>query len=292
MSEEIVVLDCLDSEELAEARERELNISHDLAFSRMRYVKSAVERGAYENVKNENVQWRDEVVAACLAKKSIPPWLELPARPELRFESTRVQVTNETTLGAALRLIELGLRPLVLNFANGISPGGGFLTGATAQEESLCRCSSLYWTLVGEPMYLHHTNQHELESTNWAIVSPKVPFLCNDSQQPFDKPILIDVITCAAPYAFSVGQPRSRELLRDRIQRVLHIAAVHNYESLVLGAWGCGAFGNVPADTAEDFKAAIHGSFKRQFSDIVFAIADWSSQRKFLGSFRDAFRIN
>ncbi len=114
-----------------------------------------------------------------------------------------------------------GLRPLVLNFANGISPAVVFFQGATAQEESLCRCSALYWTLVGDPMYLHHAYQFEVESTDWGIVSPQVPFICNDSGTFFDKPILIDIVTSAAPYAPSVGQPRSRELMRDRIQRIL-----------------------------------------------------------------------
>ena len=63
---------------------------------------------------------------------------------ELHSTETKVQVTNETTLGASLRLVKRGLRPLALNFANGIHPGGGFLGGARAQEEVLCRSSALY----------------------------------------------------------------------------------------------------------------------------------------------------
>jgi uncharacterized protein (TIGR02452 family) len=102
---------------------------------------------------------------------------------------------------------------------------------------------------------------------------------------------LIDVITAAAPYAPTVGQPRSRELLKCRIHRILSIASSFGYESLVLGAWGCGAFGNDAQKTAEDFCQALTTEFAGCFSDIVFAICDWSPQRKFLGPFRDVFAM-
>ena len=289
MADGLIVFDCLDSDVLAEARKQELNISREFAIYRSRLIKSAVEVGVYQNASGSNVEWHDEIITACLTKRSIPPWQELPSLTAPAFEFTRVQITNETSLGAAIRMRDQGLSPLVLNFANGTSPGGGFFRGATAQEESLCRCSALYWTLVGDPMYLHHACHFEVESTDWGIVSPQVPFICNDSGTFFDNPILIDIVTSAAPYAPKVGKPRSRELLRDRIQRILHIAAGQRYTSLVLGAWGCGAFGNDPIQTAEDFKAAIVNNFNRQFTDIVFAIADWSPQRKFLRPFYDVF---
>jgi uncharacterized protein (TIGR02452 family) len=79
------------------------------------------------------------------------------------------------------------------------------------------------------------------------------------------------------------------DLLQSRIRRVLTIAAVFGYEALVLGAWGCGAFGNDPYRTAEDFREAIKTDFRGQFSEIVFAITDWSPERRFLGPFRDEF---
>ena len=55
------------------------------------------------------------------------------------------------------------------------------------------------------------------------------------------------------------------------------------------GAWGCGAFENDPNRTATDFRLALEGEFSESFSDVVFAIADWSSERRFLGPFRDVF---
>ena len=89
--------------------------------------------------------------------------------------------------------------------------------------------------------------------------------------------------------AYTIGRPQSRPLLRSRIHRVLHIANAMGYESLVLGAWGCGAFGNDPETTAADFKSALAGDFRYCFAEVAFAIADWSPERRFLGPFRDAF---
>ena len=131
------------------------------------------------------------------------------------FPETRVQVTNETTLGASLRLVESGLRPVALNFANGIHPGGGFLGGARAQEEVLCRSSALYQTLVDDQMYEEHRKRQRPDSTDWAIYSPDVPIFRKDDGTEIDHPWLLSFITCAAPYAPAIGQPEAGDLLRE-----------------------------------------------------------------------------
>src|SRR5262245_16195868 len=123
---------------------------------------------------------RDAVRAACKAKRRIATDAELPRHQENAFSETRIQVTNETTLGASRRLVERGLRPLALNVANGVHPGGGFLGGAGAQEEVLCRSSALYHTLVDDPMYEEHRRRPEPDSTDWAIYSPDVPVFRTD----------------------------------------------------------------------------------------------------------------
>ena len=73
------------------------------------------------------------------------------------------------------------------------------------------------------------------------------------------------------------------------IRRILSIAKAFGYSTLVLGAWGCGAFGNDPCRTALDFRKALENEFRGAFSDVVFAITDWSPERRFLGPFRDVF---
>lgn len=249
----------------------------------------AVREGVYVTQGGHEVVWGDFVKAACAAKVSIAPDAELPTPEPLAVTHTRIQVANETTLGAALRLVERGLRPLALNFANGIHPGGGFLAGATAQEEALCRSSALYETLIGDPMYKAHRKRELQDASDWAIYSPDVPIFRNDDGTELQSPWPLSFITCAAPYTPEVGQPRAGDLLQQRIYRVLDIARSYGYSALVLGAWGCGAFANDPRRTASDFRHALEGDFRGAFSEIIFAITDWSPERRFLGHFRDVF---
>src|SRR5205823_7936071 len=93
---------------------------------------------------------------------------------------TRFEVANETTLAAARRLLTAGLRPVALNFASATAPGGGFLSGARAQEESLARSSGLYACLVGNAMYEFHRPRHDPMYTHYAIYSPDVPVFRTD----------------------------------------------------------------------------------------------------------------
>ena len=283
------ILLCLDSEEMAVARRRELDIPRAVAAALGRSAVEASVSGYYFNKAGEKVEWRDLVDVACAAKRSIPPEAPLPKSEPAPFSETRVQVTNETTLGASLRFVESGLRPLALNFANGIHPGGGFLSGARAQEEVLCRSSALYQTLVNDPMYEAHRKRPRPDSTDWAIYSPDVPVFRKDGGVELDQPWLLSFITCAAPVASRIGQPESGDLLQRRIHRVLSITKAFGYAALVLGAWGCGAFANDPRRTAVDFRRALENDFSGAFFEIVFAITDWSAERKFLGPFRDVF---
>jgi uncharacterized protein (TIGR02452 family) len=283
------ILPCLDSDELADSRRRELDIPRHVAAALGKSALGAGLNGYYVNGSAAKVDWSHHVQAACSAKISVPPDASLPAPRSVTYPETLVQVTNETTLSASRRFIENGLKPLALNFANGVHPGGNFLGGARAQEEALCRSSALYHTLVGDQMYEEHRLRPLPDSTDWAIYSPAVPIFRADDGTELDEPWLLSFISCAAPYAPGVGQPQSRDLLQQRIHRVLAIARAYGYQALVLGAWGCGAFVNDTRRTAIDFRQALENEFRGSFSDIVFAITDWSEERVFLGPFRDVF---
>lgn len=282
----LTVLPCADSRAQAMQCREALNLPRARAAALGHSAVEAIEQGVYRNDAGEPVDWSAAIDAAVSAKRSLLPDAMLPAARRPRFDTTRVQVINETTLVAARRLVEAGERVMALNFANGIQPGGGFLHGARAQEEVLCRSSALYATLRGDPMYAAHAQRPRPDSSDWAILSPAVPVFRSDEGTPLDVLWTVDFLTCAAPYAPAIGQPDAGDLLQQRIGRVLEIARAFDYSALVLGAWGCGAFDNDPARTARDFKQALQ-RHTGAFSEVVFAIVDWSVQRRFLAPFCD-----
>jgi len=226
------VLPVQDSNEIAGELKRRLWMERDTAQRLGKVAWSACKGGWYHGPDGETVDWSAMVEAAVAAKVSIPPDARLPeANPvdptdeTARGTATTVQVMNTTTLRATRALVEGGYRPLALNFANGTHVCGGFLSGARAQEENLCRSSALHATLDGDPMYEYH-RRHNLgaEASDWAILSPGVPVFRTDDGTALSEPWLADFITCAAPIATRVGTTRAAELLRKRIDRILEIA--------------------------------------------------------------------
>ena len=289
MPSSLIISPTVDSDAHAATVKRDLDIPRSIAKELGRSAVEISQQGSYTSEEGVDVNISAAVRDACARKVSIPPELPLPLRNSPRYSSTHVQVTNETTLVASQRLKQQGLGPVALNFANGIRPGGGFLSGARAQEEALCRSSALYATLLGDEMYDAHRKRPEPDSTGWCIYSPDVPIFRDDRGSAVSEPWLLSFITCAAPYAPEIGQPRSGDLLAERILRVLDVASAYGHSSLILGAWGCGAFKNDPVRTARDFRTALEGPFCGVFSDVIFAVTDWSPERYFFGPFRDVF---
>jgi uncharacterized protein (TIGR02452 family) len=77
--------------------------------------------------------------------------------------------------------------------------------------------------------------------------------------------------------------------MAERVTRILAIAAAHGHRHLVLGAWGCGVFGNDPAHVAGCFARDLDGPFAGAFEEIVFAVVDWSEERRFIRPFAERF---
>ena len=206
---------------------------------------------------------------------------------------TAVEVTNETTLSAHQRHQAKGLKVVSLNFASATHPGGGFLSGARAQEEYLCRSSALYLTLKDWPMYAYHRAEDHCLYSDAMIYSPDVPVFRDDEHGLLATPYHATFITSAAPLAKHLSPPEMAQLpqiLRQRILKILSVAQAHGHDSLVLGAWGCGAFGNDGHQMAALFHQALHQDFQGAFKEVTFAIVDTSPERRFISPFADCFR--
>ncbi|MEU3984232.1 TIGR02452 family protein [Streptomyces sp. NPDC026672] len=198
---------------------------------------------------------------------------------------TFVEVTGESSLQAARRLAGPAdpANPAVLNFASARNPGGGYLNGAQAQEEALCRGSALYTCLLRAPeFYDHHRAHRDPFYTDRVVHSPSVPVFRDDHGRLLDEPYTAGFLTAAAPNAGVVlrtAPDRAAALpgaLAVRAERVLETAVAHGYRRLVLGAWGCGVFRNDPDRVAEAFAGLVGpgGRFARSFEHVVFAILD------------------
>ena len=206
---------------------------------------------------------------------------------EIAFE-----VTNETTLSAHRRHQAKGHNVASLNFASATSPGGGFLTGARAQEEYLCRSSALYLTLKDWPMYDYHRARGDSIYSDAMIYSPNVPVFRDDAHELLPSPYLASFITSAAPLAKHLSEAEIAqlpEILLGRIRKILAVAQTKGHDSLILGAWGCGAFGNDGHQVAGLFHRALTGEFAGAFKEVTFAIVDTSHERRFISPFSQRF---
>jgi len=270
-----------------------LALTHDRSTARVlgRTAVEIAELGFYE-VDGKAISIHGPQQKAIRSKVSLSPDAELPPVPNtVNVPETIVQVRNVSSMDAAKEFIEQGRHPLILNFANPITPGGGFLNGALAQEETLCRSSGLYATLVDDPMYEYHRGRFDSRmASDWAILSPDVPFFRTDDGSFEVTPWLASVLTCAAPQADYAEPGQVDALMRRRITRVLSIMNVYGYTDIVLGAWGCGAFGCDPTSIAKIFADTLRQQFYDSFRTVVFAIVDDTMNRRLIQPFADAVR--
>ncbi|MEJ2854047.1 MULTISPECIES: TIGR02452 family protein [unclassified Saccharothrix] len=211
--------------------------------------------------------------------------------PEPIAEPPLVEVTGETTLAAARRL---GGDLACLVFASARNPGGGFLNGAQAQEESVARGSALYPCLLAAgDFYAHHRAHDDLSYSDRVIHSPAVPVFRDDKGTLLPEAYPVSFLTAAAPNRTAIlrNQPERAAdipaILRRRAARVLRVAAAHGHRRLLLGAWGCGVFGNEPATVAEAFAVALRDN--PFFEHVVFAVFDRQAGQPVLGAFEAVF---
>lgn len=255
-------------------------------------------QGRYDHPETGTVDISSSLENAITNTRLYSPDELLPIEPGSphRTDGTTYDVRNETTLAAAQRLVGRGDRVLALNFASAKNPGGGFMGGSQAQEESIARASGLYACVESSPMYTINRRCNTCLYTDHMIYSPDVPVFRDDDDRLLEEPYLLSLIT--AP-AVNAGVVRSREAehedqipetMRRRIGMILHIAMKHGYETLVLGAWGCGVFRNRPEEVARWFADVLKGEgVEAFFSHIIFAVLDRTEGKKTLAPFYRTF---
>lgn len=197
-----------------------------------------------------------------------------PATPGER--ETRITVRNETTLEGARALADAGHRVAALNFASGVNPGGGFLRGSEAQEESLARASGLYTSLSAAPeYYAFHRAQEDAVYSDHIVYSPDVPVFRDDAGEKLATPWLCSFVTSPAIKRQRVTRAIDAEaIMRRRLKRVLDVMVTHRHEAVVLGAWGCGIFRNEPEMIAGLFAEALQSTHRGLFTEARFSIYD------------------
>lgn len=217
-----------------------------------------------------------------------PPRYDTPAK---------VVVSKKRSLEAAMGYPDQ--KVCVLNFASATNPGGGVVNGSNAQEEAICRCSTLFPCIRDEQIKEQFHDKHRMLLKNGdlnalynndCIYTPDVTVFKTDTEFPKlmseDQWFQIDVISCAAPNlrhkpsnamnpdsgnrAVSIKPSELLDLHMKRIRRVLEIAKRNNEEVLILGAFGCGAFQNPPEVVADAMARIIQGT--QDFKVIEFAV--------------------
>lgn len=217
------------------------------------------------------------------------------AVPESKGLSCKTVVSTKRSFEAASAYSKVGKKVAVLNFASSTNPGGGVTHGSSAQEECLCRCSTLYPCLdidmMWDKFYKPHRRAGDPLYNDDCLYTPGVIVFKSDISFPerMDERdwYQVDVITCAAPNLRNIPSnlmnPFSRDAPADieddglyelhcqRLDRVFRVAAANGAEVLILGAFGCGAFCNPPAIVAKAFKA-VQEKYASYFETIEYAV--------------------
>jgi uncharacterized protein (TIGR02452 family) len=267
-------------------------LPRDVAARLGRETVQILQARSYETPSGRTVDLGAVLDAAVRGTVEYPPERQLP-HPSARGPKPRITIENETVLSVGHRMSETG-SVAALNFASATVPGGQFVAGARAQEESIARSSGLFRCLNGRHMYERHSADSSAMYTDYVIYSPDVPVFRDDAGDLLEATWPLSVLTSPAVFGQALAHyvphrlPEVPDVMRGRTRKVLAVAAEHGHRRLILGAWGCGAFGLDPGMMAPIFAEALAES-GGTFDEIVFAIMDWSPEQRLIGPFRDVF---
>lgn len=274
-----------------------------------REINAAIFQDTAEFVKGNEQLW-DSITQTRKSQKMIPAEEKIVEQGMDKEQEARIIVSGKRTLEAASAYRDK--RICILNFASATNPGGGVVRGSSAQEESLCRCSTLYFCLdtpeVMRDFYEPHRKAHNPLYNNDILYSPDVYVIKTDTSAPKRMPekewYQVNVITCAAPNlrkhpsnamnpnagsrAAKMSEEELEKLLEGRLRKIFAVAAKEENEVLILGAFGCGAFCNPPRVVAKVFHK-ITDEYRRKFETIEYAVFHTEREKENYEAFRQEF---
>jgi len=206
-----------------------------------------------------------------------------------------VVVSGKRSLEAAEVYAKQGKKVCVLNFASATNPGGGVVNGSSAQEECICRCTTLYPCLNNDDLWTSFYAPHRKAANplynNDCIYTPNVCVFKSDIN--FPEPLQknewwkVNILTCAAPNLrerpsnainphagykpAKVTTAELEALLTARVRRIFEVAVANENKVLILGAFGCGAFRNPPEIVANVFNKVMQ-DYLGYFDTIEYAV--------------------
>lgn len=210
-------------------------------------------------------------------------------------KQAKVVVSGKRSLEAAEPYAKQGKKVCVLNFASASNPGGGVVNGSSAQEECICRCTTLYPCLntsaMWDAFYMPHRKANNPLYNNDCIYTPNVCVFKSDINFPEPLPQAewwnVNILTCAAPNlrerpsnamnpnagttAAKISATELEKLLASRVRRIFEVAVANGNEVLILGAFGCGAFHNPPKLVAKVFRNVMQ-DYLGYFETIEYAV--------------------
>jgi uncharacterized protein (TIGR02452 family) len=251
----------------------------------------------------DTIDWieNDPTLSASIpvAKKNTTIFYEddYPQYDSFKTKDTVVTVSMDRSYQAAIKIHKENpnARIAVMNFANAFHAGGGVTKGSSAQEECLCRCSGLYFSLnvpeMWNSFYAPHRAEHNPHHNDDIIYTPDVTVFKTDTDRPELMPeedwYDVDVISCAAPNlrqrpsntynsgdgnrAVRISDRDLQSLHEKRLRRILDVAVMEGADCIILGAFGCGAFMNSPRCVATA-AARVVPEYLFAFRNIEFAV--------------------
>lgn len=198
----------------------------------------------------------------CFAPDAVVP---APVSRETVFRLSESTMRTDT-VSAVLALREEGVTGeiIALNFANAMAAGGGYRLGGDAQEESLCRCSLLYNAIKGNKQFYR---PHRLRPTPFysdrIMISPSVPVIRRMDGTLLSEPAECSFLTCAAvnrnfAKLLLRSDKKIEAAMRQRIDKIIAVIAERRPAAAVLGAFGCGMFGNKRQAVLPMFEEAVN----------------------------------